>query len=82
MFGSFGGLKTSVTFVSRGSPEHPAVAAWAWPNPRCIPGPASSKKKDMVLNGATPDISVDPETYVVKADDVHLVCEPASEFCP
>ena len=34
----------------------------------------------MVHNGATPDITVDPETYVVKADGEHLVCEPATEL--
>jgi len=34
-------------------------------------------KKDMVLNDALPKIEVDPETYTVKADGVHLTCEPA-----
>ena len=34
----------------------------------------------MVLNDAMPEIKVDPETYVVKADGVHLVCEPATEL--
>ena len=34
-------------------------------------------KKDMVLNGATPHIEVDPETYDVRADGELLVCEPA-----
>jgi len=35
-------------------------------------------KKDMVLNDATPHVEVDPETYVVRADGVHLTCEPAT----
>jgi urease subunit alpha len=35
-------------------------------------------KKDMVLNDAMPHIEVDPETYVVRADGVHLTCEPAT----
>jgi urease subunit alpha len=35
-------------------------------------------KKDMVLNDALPRIEVDPETYTVKADGVHLTCEPAT----
>jgi urease subunit alpha len=30
-----------------------------------------------VLNGATPMIEVDPETYDVRADGELLVCEPA-----
>jgi len=28
------------------------------------------------LNNALPKIEVDPETYVVTADGVHLTCEP------
>jgi urease subunit alpha len=39
---------------------------------RCI------DKKRMVLNDATPSIEVDPETYEVRADGVHLTCEPAT----
>jgi len=35
-------------------------------------------KKDMVLNDAMPHIEVDSETYVVRADGVHLTCEPAT----
>jgi urease subunit alpha len=34
-------------------------------------------KRHMVLNDALPKIEVDPETYTVKADGVHLTCEPA-----
>jgi len=36
-----------------------------------------SGKRDMVLNDALPKIEVDPETYTVKADGVHLTCDPA-----
>jgi urease subunit alpha len=32
----------------------------------------------MVHNAATPHIEVDPETYEVRADGVHLTCEPAT----
>jgi urease subunit alpha len=32
----------------------------------------------MVLNGETPVIDVDPETYEVRADGELLTCEPAS----
>jgi urease subunit alpha len=35
------------------------------------------KKKDMVLNDATPELTVDPQTYEVRADGELLVCEPA-----
>ena len=37
-------------------------------------------KKDMILNAATPDISVDPETYIVKADGLPLTCLPADRL--
>ena len=35
-------------------------------------------KSRMVHNDATPKIEVDPETYEVRADGVHLTCEPAT----
>ena len=35
-------------------------------------------KARMVHNHATPVIEVDPETYEVRADGVHLTCEPAT----
>jgi urease subunit alpha len=35
-------------------------------------------KADMVHNSATPNITVDPETYEVRADGQLLVCEPAT----
>jgi urease subunit alpha len=31
----------------------------------------------MILNGATPHIEIDPETYEVRADGRLLTCEPA-----
>jgi len=82
MFGSFGkALKTSVTFVSQAALKNPAVAALGLQKPLiAVSGTRTVKKSDMVHNGATPEITVDPETYVVKADGVHLVCEPATEL--
>lgn len=38
------------------------------------------KKSNMKLNGTTPDIKVDPETYTVTADGVHLTCEPLDKL--
>ena len=35
-------------------------------------------KRHMVHNSATPQIEVDAETYEVRADGVHLTCEPAT----
>ena len=82
MFGSFGkALKTSVTFVSLAALKNPAVHALNLQKPLiAVSGTRTVKKSDMVHNGATPEITVDPETYVVKADGVHLVCEPATEL--
>jgi len=34
-------------------------------------------KASMILNDATPNIEVDPETYEVRADGELLTCEPA-----
>ena len=82
MFGSYGkALKTSVTFVSQAALRNPAVAALGLQKPLvAVSGTRTLTKADMVHNGATPEITVDPETYVVKADGVHLVCEPATEL--
>jgi urease subunit alpha len=82
MFGSFGkSLKTSVTFVSQAALKNPAIAALGLSKPLvAVSGTRTLNKADMVHNGATPEITVDPETYVVKADGVHLVCEPATEL--
>jgi urease alpha subunit len=35
-------------------------------------------KRDMKFNDMLPKISVDPETYQVQADGVHLTCAPAT----
>ena len=80
MFGSFGkALKTSVTFVSQAALRNPAVLALGLLKPLvAVSGTRKLQKSDMVHNGATPKIDVDPETYAVRADGELLVCEPAS----
>ncbi|NGX58185.1 MAG: Urease subunit alpha 1 [Chlamydiae bacterium] len=45
-----------------------------------VEGVRKLRKKDMVLNDFTPKITVDPETYEVRANDELLVCEPAKEL--
>ena len=37
-------------------------------------------KKDMVFNDKTPEITVDPETYEVKADGVSITSKPATKL--
>jgi urease subunit alpha len=80
MFGSFGGgLKTSVTFVSQASLDSDSLAALGLSKPlEAVRNTRKVSKKDMVHNGTTPVIDVDPETYQVRADGELLVCEPAS----
>ena len=43
-------------------------------------GCRSVGKSDMKLNDATPEITVDPETFRVTADGEHLTCEPAEKL--
>jgi len=83
MFGAFGRSMTqsSVTFVSRaavqsGIGEKMGLGKSLVP----ISGSRTVTKTDMVLNGATPTVEVDPETYEVRADGELLVCEPAAEL--
>ncbi|BCM26021.1 urease subunit alpha [Methyloradius palustris] len=80
MFGAYGGgLKTSVTFVSKAGLENPEVQALNLQKPLvAVSGTRTVKKKDMIHNNWMPVIDVDPETYIVRADGMLLTCEPAS----
>jgi urease subunit alpha len=80
MFGAFGGgLKTSVTFVSQAGLDNPEVAALGLAKPlHAVKNTRTVRKSDMIHNDGQPDIQVDPETYLVTADGVPLICEPAS----
>jgi urease subunit alpha len=84
MFGSFGKAKTAscITFVSKaaldgGVREKLGLSkrVEAVENVR-----GGLSKADMVFNDATPNITIDPETYEVRADGELLVCEPAKEL--
>lgn len=79
MFGSYGrALKCAVTFVSQAALHNAEVAALGLQKPLvAVKGCRRVTKSDMVLNDATPEIEVDPETYIVRADGEHLTCEPA-----
>ena len=69
---------TSVTFVSEASLKNGRVKELGLKR-RLEPVRSCRKigKRDMLHNDAMPRIEVDPETYTVKADGVHLTCEPA-----
>ena len=45
-----------------------------------VSGTRTITKKDMILNDATPDMFVDPETYEVRANGEQLICAPAKEL--
>jgi urease subunit alpha len=79
MFGAFGkGLKTSVTFVSKAGLKNPALKKLGLQKPLvAVKDVRKVGKKHMVHNSWQPKISVDPETYEVRADGELLVCEPA-----
>jgi urease subunit alpha len=83
MFGSFGGAVAagSLTFVSQaalaaGIGERLGLAKQLV----AVKGIRTLRKADMVLNGYTPRMAVDPETYEVRADGMLLTCEPATSL--
>ena len=81
MFGGYGsaGASTSLAFVSKVSLENGAAAGYGLrKNLHAVGGCRSLTKSDMKLNGATPAMRVDPETYIVTADGEELRCEPMS----
>lgn len=81
-FAAFGKarLKTCLTFVSGASLESGAAERYALG--KTLAGVSQCRsigKADLLFNAAMPNIEVDPETYVVKADGRVLECEPLSE---
>ena len=81
MFGSFGAAVSqgSITFVSQAALDAGIGERLSLRKPLvAVRGIRSLRKSDMVLNGLTPQMEVDPETYAVKADGELLTCEPAT----
>jgi urease subunit alpha len=81
MFGAFGRAlsQSCVTFlpavsIERGIREDLGLQRVVLP----ARGIRAIDKKRMIHNDAMPHIEVDPETYEVRADGVHLTCEPAT----
>ena len=83
MFGTMGGarLATRMTFLSKAGADAGVNQELGLGS---LIGVASGcrdvTKADMVLNDATPQIDVDPQTYEVRADGELLTCEPATEL--
>ena len=81
MFGAFGRAlsASAVTFlpalaIERDVPGQLGLQRMVLP----ARGIRAVDKARMIHNAATPHIEVDPETYEVRADGVHLTCEPAT----
>ncbi|HHJ13392.1 MAG TPA: urease subunit alpha [Gammaproteobacteria bacterium] len=80
MFGSFGEAvaATSLTFVSAAALACGVAERLGLQKPvSAVKKCRQLKKRDMVHNGYTPDIEVNPQTYEVRADGERLSCEPA-----
>jgi urease subunit alpha len=78
MFGAFGRSlsESSVTFVSQAGLSKCATLGLA---KQLLPVTNTRKidKRSMVLNGVTPRMEINPETYEVRADGKLLTCQPA-----
>lgn len=83
MFGAFGSAmnSTCITFVSQAALDAD-IAGKLGLNRRleAVRKTRTISKADMKLNDYQPVISVDSQTYVVKADGVELLCEPAESL--
>jgi len=80
MFGAFGRAleQCSVSFVSEAAQSAEVARQLGLRKPTlAVKNTRKITKKDMRLNDYTPEISVDPETYEVRADGDLLTCEPA-----
>ena len=80
MFGAFGRATgtSSLAFVSRLCQQQGVAAKYGLTKQiEAVKGCRSIGKKDLKWNNAMPRITVDPETYEVRADGVLLTCEPA-----
>ncbi len=82
MFGSFGLARrtTSLSFVSQRALELDVAGKLGLSKRiEAVRNCCNLGKADMVNNDALPKIEVDPETYEVRADGVHLTCQPVAE---
>jgi len=78
MFGAFA-KQSSVTFVSGAALKSKALDKMNLQKPLvAVRNTRDLQKHDMVHNDYRPKISVDPETYEVRADGELLACEPAT----
>jgi urease subunit alpha len=80
MFGAFGRAltSTSFTFVSQAALDHEIPKRLGLQRRvSAVKNCRNLGKRDLKLNDALPKVEVNPETYIVTADGVPLICEPA-----
>ena len=79
MFGTFGGARaaTGATFVSQAAQEAGIGEELGLKKSvLAVKGCRAVKKKDMIHNGLTPKLEVDPQTFEVRVDGELATCEP------
>jgi urease len=77
MFGATSTNKHSIAFVSKAAADHGVKDLFGLKKQvEGVRGCRNLTKYDMVLNDATPNMEVDPETFQVKADGELLLCDP------
>ncbi len=85
MFGAFGkaASATRLTFVSQAALDANIGEELGLDSPlSACKGVRDVRKQHMKLNDACPHLTVDPQTYEVRADGELLTCEPATELPP
>jgi urease subunit alpha len=82
MFGAFGSTVTnhSLAFVSKAALDYVRSQYGLLKKVASVGNCRNLGKRGMHLNSLTPDIVVDPESYKVFADGVHLRCEPSAKL--
>ncbi|KAK2636727.1 hypothetical protein Ddye_031519 [Dipteronia dyeriana] len=81
MFGAFGkaGSANSIAFVSKAALDVGVKAMYGLSKRvEAVSNVRKLTKLDMKLNDSLPDITVDPETYTVTANNEVLTCSPAT----
>lgn len=83
MFGSFGGALSagSLSFVSQAAEQAGVKERYGLKKTvAAVRGNRGISKRDMARNDYLPQMSIDPQTYEVRADGQLLSCEPATEL--
>lgn len=72
---------SSITFISQAAADAGVPAELGLrKRTEAVRGTRDVGKQDLKLNGATPEITVDPETYEVRVDGELVTSEPATEL--